>query len=112
MGAGGLDVLEEAAGHPELLAACRAWARNVARNPSDTSAADAQALRYVGAAIRRSSRSPTLVALRIALSTVNDALGARPDAAFRSTAPQAVLRAVTFGRPIDDEAAGTEHRLT
>ncbi len=45
------------------------------------------------------------VALRIAFSTVNDALGVRPDAAFRSTAPEAVLNAVTFGRPIDDETS-------
>ncbi|MBB5774982.1 hypothetical protein [Nonomuraea jabiensis] len=40
--------------------------------------------------------------LRIAFSTVNDALGARPDAALRSTAPRSVLEAVTFGRPIAD----------
>jgi hypothetical protein len=41
------------------------------------------------------------VALRIACSSVNGALGACPDAALRSTAPKAVLDAVTFGRPID-----------
>ena len=49
-----------------------------------------------------------LVALRLAFSTVNDALGARPDAAYRSAAPAAVLAAVTFGRPIADAAAVTE----
>jgi hypothetical protein len=48
----------------------------------------------------------TFVALRIALATVNDALGVGPDAEFRSTAPEAVLDAVTFGRPIDDAAPG------
>lgn len=49
------------------------------------------------------------VALRIAFSTVNDALGASPDAALRSTAPKAVLDAVTFGRPIDDAGPGICH---
>jgi hypothetical protein len=48
----------------------------------------------------------TFVALRIALSTVNDALGVSPDAMFRSAAPEAVLDAVTFGRPIDNAAPG------
>lgn len=41
------------------------------------------------------------VALRIAFSSVNGALGACPDAALHCTAPKAVLDAVTFGRPID-----------
>jgi hypothetical protein len=42
------------------------------------------------------------VALRLAFSTINDALGARPDSAFRSSAPKAVLDAVDYGRPIDE----------
>lgn len=41
------------------------------------------------------------VALRIALSTVNDALGARPDAEYLTLAPAPVRDAVTFGRPTD-----------
>ena len=41
------------------------------------------------------------VALRIALSTVNDALGARPDAEFQTLAPAPVREAVTYGRPMD-----------
>lgn len=39
------------------------------------------------------------VALRVALSTVNDALGAHPDAEYRTTTPSAVLAAVTYGAP-------------
>ncbi len=39
------------------------------------------------------------VSLRIAFSTVNDALGTGPDAALRSSAPEAVVRAVHYGRP-------------
>jgi uncharacterized peroxidase-related enzyme len=78
------------------------WARKVARNPNHTIAADVQALRDAGHSDPQIFAITTFVALRIALSTVNDALGVRPDAAFRSAAPEAVLDAVTFGRPIDD----------
>ncbi|WP_324275154.1 hypothetical protein [Blastococcus brunescens] len=37
--------------------------------------------------------------LRVAFSTVNDALGARPDQQLLQNAPSAVRAAVTFGRP-------------
>ena len=57
----------------------------------------------------RSFAITVFIALRIAFSTVNDALGTGPDAAFRSTAPEAVLDAVTFGRPIDEETSGVRH---
>lgn len=40
------------------------------------------------------------VALRIAFSTVNDALGALPDRALGEAAPAPVRDAVTFGRPL------------
>jgi len=39
------------------------------------------------------------VALRLAFSTVNDALGAPPDAELVGRAPASVRTAVTFGRP-------------
>ena len=42
-------------------------------------------------------------ALRIAFSTVNDALGAHPDANYRTLAPAAVLAAVTFGRALETD---------
>jgi len=44
----------------------------------------------------------------VAFSTVNDALGARPDAQILDLAPQAVLDAVDYGRPVGDavRAAG------
>jgi alkylhydroperoxidase family enzyme len=80
------------------------WARKVARDPNHTSAADVQELRDAGFDDALIFAITVFVALRLAFSTVNDALGVRPDAAFRSTAPKAVLDAVTFGRPIDEEA--------
>ena len=78
------------------------WARKVASDPSATTAADVQDLRDVGLSDARIFAITAYVALRLAFSTVNDALGARPDAALRSTAPEAVLDAVTYGRPIEE----------
>ena len=89
----------------ELSAAERAmagWARKVARDPNGTSAADVQVLRDAGFADDQIFAITVYVALRIALSTVNDALGVRPDAQLKSTVPAAVLDAVTYGRPIAD----------
>jgi alkylhydroperoxidase family enzyme len=86
------------------------WARKVARDPNHTSAADVQELRDAGYGDDEIFAMTAFVALRIAFSTVNDALGVRPDAALRSTAPGPVLGAVTFGRPIDEETSETAQR--
>ena len=82
--------------------AMAAWARKVARDPNRTSAADVQELRDAGYDDAQIFAITAFVALRITLSTVNDALGALPDADFRTTAPKPVLDAVTFGRPIEE----------
>jgi uncharacterized peroxidase-related enzyme len=79
------------------------WARRVARDPNATGAADVQALRDAGFSDAQIFTITVFVALRLAFSTVNDALGLRPDAALRTTAPRVVLDAVTVGRPIEDE---------
>jgi hypothetical protein len=78
-----------------------AWARRVTRDPNGTSAEDVQELRDAGFSDADIFAMTVYVALRIALSTVNDALGARPDAEYRTLAPAPVRDAVTFGRPID-----------
>jgi len=85
--------------------AMAAWARKVARDPNGTTAADVQELRDAGYSDSQVFTITVFVALRLAFSTVNDALGLRPDAALRSTAPAPVRAAVTFGRPIDEETA-------
>ena len=89
------------------------WARKVARDPNATSAADVQALRDAGFSDAEIFTITVFVALRLAFSTVNDALGVPPDAALRSTAPGVVLDAVTFGRPIGGvgraSGAGGQH---
>lgn len=86
------------------------WARTVARDPNAASEADVRMLREAGFSDAEIFAITLFVALRLAFSTVNDALGARPDAAYRSAAPAAVLEAVTYGRPIAE--AGTETELT
>lgn len=84
------------------------WARTVARDPNATSEADVRMLREAGFSDAEIFAITVFVALRLAFSTVNDALGARPDAAYRSAAPAAVLEAVTFGRPIAEAGAETD----
>jgi hypothetical protein len=80
--------------------AMAAWARQVARDPNATDARDVRALRDAGYSDADIFAMTVYVALRMAFSTVNDALGARPDAEFTAVAPAAVLDAVTYGRPV------------
>jgi alkylhydroperoxidase family enzyme len=76
------------------------WARQVTRDPNATTAADVQALRDAGFDDQQIFAITVFVAVRIAFSTVNDALGARPDRQLGDTAPRPVVEAVTFGRPL------------
>ncbi len=80
--------------------AMAAWARAVARRPNDTRATDVGGLRDAGFSDPEIFAMTVFVALRIALSTVNDALGVGPDTEFRDEVPAAVRAAVTFGRPM------------
>lgn len=80
--------------------AMAAWARAVARDPNGTTATQVQALREAGLDDAQIFAITAFVALRIAFSTVNDALGVRPDAQMTTTVPEPVRSAVTFGRPI------------
>src|SRR5580658_4929292 len=84
----------------EAERAMAAWARRVTTDPNGTSTKDVQELRDAGFSDADIFAMTAYVALRIALSTVNDALGARPDAQYRTLAPAPVRDAVTFGRPI------------
>lgn len=75
------------------------WARAVARDPNGTTADDVQALRDAGFSDVRILGITAYVAARLAFSTVNDALGARPDAELLAAAPDAVRATVDWGRP-------------
>ncbi|GAA1128018.1 hypothetical protein [Nocardioides aquiterrae] len=86
------------AGLTDAERALAAWARSVTADPNATTAADVEALRAAGFDDSRIFAATTFVALRQAFSTVNDALGAVPDAQLRADAPAAVRDAVTWGR--------------
>ena len=76
------------------------WARHLARDPSATTADDVKSLRDAGFDDAQIFAISAFVALRIAFSTVNNALGAQPDRRLGLDVPEAVRNAVTFGRPI------------
>lgn len=91
--AGGLDGLDERA------RALTTWARQVVVDPNATSADDVQSLRDIGLSDRAIFEATAHIAFRLAFSTVNDALGAAPDAQVVDAAPEVLREAVTFGRP-------------
>jgi uncharacterized peroxidase-related enzyme len=74
------------------------WARKVATRPNATTGADVEALRVAGLSEQEIFEATAFVAFRLAFSTVNDALGVRPDWQLAATAPVDVRNAVTFGR--------------
>jgi len=80
--------------------AIAAWARKVARDPNETTPADVQALRDAGLGDEQIFAITAFVALRLAFSTINDALGAQPDAQLAESLPPQVREAVTYGRPV------------
>jgi uncharacterized peroxidase-related enzyme len=95
----------DAEGLDETGQALARWARLVTTDPNAVDADDVQALREVGFDDGQILAITAYVALRLAFSTVNDALGARPDAQLGATAPEEVRAAVRFGRPVDDGSA-------
>jgi uncharacterized peroxidase-related enzyme len=76
------------------------WARQVARDPNATTPADIQALRDTGLDDGQIFAITAFVALRLAFSTINDSLGAQPDAQLAQSLPSDVRAAVTYGRPV------------
>jgi uncharacterized peroxidase-related enzyme len=74
------------------------WARQVTRDPNRTRPEDVERLRAAGYDDEQVFAITLFVALRIAFSTVNDALGAEPDQALLERAPQALRDSVRFGR--------------
>ena len=68
------------------------------RDPNGTTRADVQELRAAGLDDEQVFAVTAFVALRLAFSTVNDALGASPDAELAASVPDAVRSAVGYGR--------------
>jgi uncharacterized peroxidase-related enzyme len=79
-------------------AALRQWAAQVVRDPNGGSASQVESLRKAGLSDREIFEATVHVALRLAFSTVNDALGARPDPELVAAAPAGIRAAVTYGR--------------
>jgi alkylhydroperoxidase family enzyme len=77
------------------------WARLVATDPNAITAGDVESLREAGFDEEQIFAITTFVALRLAFSTVNDALGACPDRQLGAATPELVRAAVSFGRPVD-----------
>jgi len=88
------------AGLTDQEKAMAAWARKVATNPNATTPADVQALREAGLGDGQIFAITAFVALRLAFSTINDSLGAQPDAELAQSVPREVREAVTYGRPV------------
>jgi uncharacterized peroxidase-related enzyme len=84
--------------------ALAAWAREVVRDPNGTREEGIERLREAGLSEREIFEATAWIALRLAFSTINDALGARPDRELVARVPPAVRDAVTFGRT----AAGSD----
>jgi uncharacterized peroxidase-related enzyme len=80
--------------------AMAAWARKVARDPNATTPGDVQALRDAGLDDEQIFAITAFAALRLAFSTINDALGAQPDAQLAQSLPPEVRESVTYGRPV------------
>ena len=87
------------AGLTDQEKAMAVWARKVARDPNATTPADVAALRDCGLDDEQIFAITAFVALRLAFSTVNDSLGAQPDARLAQSLPAEVRQAVTYGRP-------------
>jgi uncharacterized peroxidase-related enzyme len=86
------------AGLSDREQAMASWARRVAADPNGTTAANVDGLRDAGPDDTTVFAVTLFVALRLAFSTVNDALGAVPDTELWATAPAPVADVVTWGR--------------
>jgi uncharacterized peroxidase-related enzyme len=74
------------------------WAEQVVRDPNGARAEQVESLLAAGLSEREIFEATAFVALRLAFSTINDALGARPDAELVAAAPPEVRAAITYGR--------------
>jgi uncharacterized peroxidase-related enzyme len=75
------------------------WARKVVKDPNATAPADIQALRDTGL------DDGQIFAVTAFVSSINDALGAQPDAQLVENLPKEVVEAVTYGRPVSSDGA-------
>lgn len=95
------DVLR---GHDAALTpqekALAAWARKIVSDPNATQPQDVDELRAASFSDDQIFAATLFVALRLAFSSFNDALGLRLDKAIAEALPAVVRDAVTWGRPL------------
>ncbi len=84
------------------------WARRVVADPNAIASEDVEALREVGFDDAQIFAITNFVALRLAFSTVNDALGVLPDHQLATSTPEPVRSAVTFGRAVGEGDDGVD----
>jgi alkylhydroperoxidase family enzyme len=89
---GQIDLLDPA---ERVLAA---WARALVSDPNSTTLEDVEGLRAAGFSDDQIFGITLFVALRVAFSTVNDALGGRPDQRLVDRLPANIRESVTWGR--------------
>jgi uncharacterized peroxidase-related enzyme len=89
---------DDAIGLSQREHALHEWAQHVVRDPNGTTQQQIDGLRGVGFSDREIFEATTFIALRLAFSTINDALGAQPDRELADAAPPEVQAAVTYGR--------------
>jgi uncharacterized peroxidase-related enzyme len=85
--------------------ALAAWATQVVLKPNAITTQDVDRLRAVGLSDQEIFDVTAFVAFRVAFSTVNDALSARPDWQLAAAAPATVREAVRYGRAVSERAA-------
>jgi alkylhydroperoxidase family enzyme len=93
-------------GHPSESMTVRdvalaSWAGKLAADPNSTTKNDVDDLHRAGLSDQQIVAVTAYVALRIAFSTVNAAIGAAPDHERAKAAPPEVVSAISFGRPTD-----------
>lgn len=85
-------------GLSERESALAEWAQKVVTGPNEITVQDVSRLKEAGFSDQQVFDATVFIAFRQAFSTVNDALGARPDYQLWSAAPTTVRDAVTYGR--------------
>ena len=88
----------EAEGLTQRERALASWARHVVTDPSTTRPDEVADLRAAGLDDRDLLSATVFVAMRLAFSTVNAALGVAPDRQLLDAAPAAVAQVVDYGR--------------
>ena len=83
--------------------AMTSWIRRVMRNATTTTPDDIDELRRAGIDDDKIFAITFYAAMRMAFSTVNNALGAHPDRQFRTTTAPQVLAAIDYGRPMGSD---------